>query len=84
MRWLSYVPVAVMGALLATETLIPALEAANGVGDGRTPPFVPLYLSPGIYGALAAMLAYRFSKSFIGSTVAGVFVYALIQWLVGL
>jgi branched-subunit amino acid transport protein len=72
MRWLSYIPVAVMGALLATETLIPAL------GDT---PHTPLWLNPGLYGAAAAMLAFRLSKSFIGSTIAGVIVFALLRWL---
>jgi len=88
MRWLSYVPAAVMGALLATEVLIPALEVASGGGSGSNGAAgaldaLLLLRNAGIYGALAAMLAYKLSKSFIGSTVAGVVVYVLIQWLVG-
>jgi len=85
MRWLSYMPVAVMGALVATEIMIPALDAAfmADAGAEGSAAFLPLWLSPGIYGALAAMLTYHFTKSFIGGTLAGVAVFALIQLLIG-
>ncbi|MCL2438599.1 MAG: AzlD domain-containing protein [Coriobacteriia bacterium] len=97
MRWLSYMPIAVMGALIATEVLLPALdtffnevriyqEALPYAECGSTTPvpypifFMPL---PGILGVIAAMVTYRYTKSFIGGTLAGVVVFALLQLLVG-
>jgi branched-subunit amino acid transport protein len=73
MRWLSYVPIAVMGALLATEVLIPAVEGSA---------HVPVYLNPGLYGLTVAMLAFRFTKSFMGGTIVGIVVFALVRLLV--
>lgn len=98
MRWLSYMPIAVMGALLASEVLIPAFdtfiyelqtyrEALPDAGyEGTSPELLPLLLLPlpGLIGAAAAMLAYRYTKSFIGGTLAGVAVFALLQLLVSL
>jgi branched-subunit amino acid transport protein len=90
MRWLSYIPAAVMGALMATEVLIPAVEqaqlqipAADAALTLTSVPAVPLWANPGIYGALAAGIAFRLSKSFMGSTLAGIIVYALLRWRVG-
>ncbi|MDR1775955.1 MAG: AzlD domain-containing protein [Actinomycetes bacterium] len=82
MRWLDYIPVAVMGALFATEVAIPALQAAATPAGASG--HIALWLNPGIYGALAAMLAFRLSRSFIGSTLAGVAVFALLQWLLAI
>ncbi|MCL2680274.1 MAG: AzlD domain-containing protein [Coriobacteriia bacterium] len=84
MRWLSYMPIAVMGALVATEVMIPALNAAFAVETSETQNLATtaLYLNPGIYGALSAMLTYYFTKSFIGGTLAGVVVFALVQLLI--
>lgn len=69
MRWLSFVPVSVMGALFAKEVLLPSAEFD-----------MPLQ-NPGIYGALVAMLAYKLTKSFVGSTLAGVISFILIREL---
>lgn len=69
MRWLSFVPVSVMGALFAKEVLLPSVEFK-----------MPLQ-NPGIYGALIAMLAYKLTKSFVGSTLAGVVSFILLREL---
>lgn len=67
MRWLSYVPISVMGALFAKEVLLPSTK------------YHPFIASPGIYGALIAMLAYKLSKSFMGATLAGIVSFILIR-----
>lgn len=67
MRWLSFIPIAVMGSLFASEVLLPSRDYS-----------MPLY-NPGIYGALISMLVYRFTKSFIGATMAGVISFVLIR-----
>jgi len=78
-RWLSFIPISVMGALFATQILLPAWEQHSG--SAQVAP-IPLYLNPGIFGGLAAMLAFKLSKSFIGGTIAGVAVFVLMRWLV--
>ena len=59
MRWLSFVPVSVMGALVAGEVLRP--------GGAWTNPVV----SPSLYAAIATGVVFRFTRSFLGATVAG-------------
>ena len=75
MRWLSYIPIAVMGALFAQQILLPALEDA---------PTIPLVANPGIWGGLCAMVVFKLTRSFMGSSVAGVVVYVLMRALLGL
>ena len=75
-RWLSFVPIAVMGALFADNILWPAWQQNSGASS------IPLYFNPGIFGALAAMLVFKLTKSFIGGTAAGVVVFVLVRWLV--
>lgn len=72
MRWLSYIPISVMGALMAKEVLL----------AGK--PGVAAWMQPGYYGAAAAMLVYWRSKSFIGSTLAGVALFLVLRWVLGL
>lgn len=67
MRWLSFVPVSVMGALFASEVLLPSADYD-----------MPLQ-NPGIYGALISMLVYKFTQSFVGSTLSGVMSYIAIR-----
>lgn len=67
MRWLSFVPVSVMGALFATEIVLPSADYDMSLQN------------PGIYGALISMLVYRFTKSFVGSTLSGVIVFIAIR-----
>lgn len=69
MRWLSYIPISVMGALFAKEVLLPSAA------------FNPMYANPGIYGALVSMATFKYTKSFIGSTLAGVGSYLLLRAL---
>jgi len=90
-------PVAVMGALVAVEVVIPAvdtfraeLQAYQAVlpyaqDGGSTPDITGMFLMPlpGVLGALTAMLVYRYTKSFIGATLAGIAVFALLQLLLG-
>ncbi|MCL2379687.1 MAG: AzlD domain-containing protein [Coriobacteriia bacterium] len=92
MRWLSYMPMAVMGALVASAILIPALErffaeliwfrTAPRECGSTTPELFPLFVHHEIFGMIAAMLTYYYTKSFVGATLAGVIVFALLQLLV--
>jgi len=90
MRWLSYMPVAVMGALITVEVILPALDAAFQAGalsEGaeateETIAHIPLFFNPGIFGALASMLVFYKTRSFIGATIAGIAVFALISHFV--
>lgn len=59
-RWLSFVPISVMGALLASEVLRPG---------GR---WQPPATNPGVYAAFVAAGTFRLTRSFLGSTLAGV------------
>lgn len=59
MRWLSFIPIAVMGALVASQVLTP-----NGVWQN------PL-TSPSVYAAIITGLVFRFTRSFLGATIAG-------------
>jgi len=83
MRWLGYMPVAVMGALVTVEVLLPALDAAffpASLAAGA--PAYSIFLNPGIFGAAVSMLLFRYTKSFIGATVAGIAVFALLQYFI--
>lgn len=59
-RWLSYVPIAVMGALVANEVGRPG-------GEWRMP-----LTSPYIWAAIVTAVVFRLSKSFLGATLAGI------------
>lgn len=69
MRWLEFIPISVMGALFAKEVLLPS-------ASGYSSPFA----APGLYGALAAMVAFRFTRSFLGGTLGGVVTYLVLRW----
>ena len=66
LAWLAYVPVAVLAALLAIEVLIvdgkPALSAAN----------------PALLAILPALAVAAFTRSLIGTVLAGVAAYWLL------
>jgi len=68
-RWLSFVPISVMGALVAGEVLRP-----GGV-------WLSPWSSPSLYAALVTAVAFRFSHSFLGATVAGMASFVLLQRL---
>lgn len=60
MRWLSYVPISVMGALVANEVLRPH-------GTWQAP-----LTSPYVWAAAVTGLTFRLSNSFLGATLAGI------------
>jgi branched-subunit amino acid transport protein len=69
MRWLSFVPVSVMGALVAGEVLRPGGAWSN-----------PL-TGPSLYAAIVTALTFHFSRSFLGATVAGMASFVALQHL---
>ena len=75
MRWLRFIPISVMGALFAKSILLPAFDQSGAV---------PLYLNPGIFGGLSAMVVFRFTKSFMISSLAGMVVYVVMRAILGL
>jgi branched-subunit amino acid transport protein len=66
-RWLSFIPISVMGALVASEVLRP-----NGVWSN------PL-TGPSLYAAIVTALVFRFTRSFLGATVAGMAAFVVLQ-----
>lgn len=71
MRWLSFIPISVMGALVATEVLRPANE------------WQPVLTNAGLYAAAITMLTFRLSRSFLGATLAGMISFVIIGALIG-
>lgn len=63
MRWLSFVPAAVMGSLVASEVFRPS---------GR---WVAPLTSPHLWAAGATALAYARTRSFLGSTLIGMVLF---------
>ena len=66
-RWLSFVPISVMGALVASEVLRP--------GGAWSNPFT----GPSLYAAIITALVFRFTRSFVGATVAGMASFVVLQ-----
>ena len=66
-RWLSFVPISVMGALVASEVLRPGGVWSN-----------PL-TGPSLYAAAVTALVFRFTRSFVGATVAGMASFVVLQ-----
>ena len=71
MRWLSFVPVAVMGALVSTEVLRPGGEFPSPITN------------PYLLAAIPTGLVYWKTRSFLGATVAGMVLFVLIRNLLG-
>lgn len=71
LRWLSFIPIAVMGSLVASEVLRP--------GGTWQPPLT----NPGVYAALLTMVIFRFTRSFLGATVAGMLSYVALRAILG-
>ncbi len=71
MRWLSFIPVSVMGALVTLEVLRP---------EGN---FVDPISSPYTWAALATALAYWKSRSFLGATLVGLVSFVAFKALLG-
>jgi len=71
MRWLSFIPIAVMGALVASEVLTP-----NGV-------WVNPLTSPSVYAAIITGVVFRFTRSFLGATIAGMASFVVLShWVI--
>lgn len=66
-RWLSFVPISVMGALVASEVVRPSGEWRASLDN------------PGIYAAILAGVAFRFTRSFLGATVIGVVSFVVLR-----
>ena len=66
-RWLSFVPIAVMGALVASEVLRPGGQWSNPLAG------------PSLYAAIITALTFRFTRSFLGATVAGMASFVVLQ-----
>jgi branched-subunit amino acid transport protein len=66
-RWLSFVPISVMGALVASEVLLPGGRWSN-----------PLF-GPSLYAAIATALVFRFTRSFLGATISGMALFVVLQ-----
>jgi branched-subunit amino acid transport protein len=71
LRWLSYVPIAVMGSLFATQVLMP-----NGT-------FLTPWSSPWVWAALLTAAVYYKTRSFLGATVAGMAGFVVLSRLLG-
>jgi len=72
MRWLSFIPIAVMGALVIGEVVRPGGQWANPV------------TSPSIYAALMTAVVFKLTRSFLGATVAGMASFVVLQRLIPL
>lgn len=68
-RWLSFVPISVMGALVAGEVLRP--------GGAWTNPFG----GPSLYAAVITGVVFRLTHSFLGATVAGMASFVALRYL---
>jgi branched-subunit amino acid transport protein len=70
-RWLSYVPVSVMAAMVATEVLRP--------GGVWLAPWSNAYL----VAAVPTAFIYHRTRSLLGATVAGVLAFLAMRYLLG-
>lgn len=70
-RWLSFVPVSVMAALVAGEVLRP---------NGTLPP--PL-TNPYLLAAVPTGVVFRYTRSLLGATVAGIAAFLAFRALLG-
>ena len=70
-RWLEHIPVAVMAAIVAVQVLRPGGS------------LVPLLHNPYLPAALLTALVYRFTRSFLGATIAGVLAFLAFSYLLG-
>lgn len=68
-RWLSFIPIAVMGSLVATEVARPGGEWTSPLSN------------PSLWAAAATMLAFRLTRSFLGATVLGIICYVALRAL---
>jgi branched-subunit amino acid transport protein len=71
MRWLQFIPVSVMGALVANTVVRPG---------GR---FAAPWDNPWLIATAVTALAYRYTRSFLGATVIGMASFVVIRMLLG-
>lgn len=71
MRWLSYIPVAVMGAIVAGEVLTPH-------GQYMAP-----WENPYLLASIPTALVYWKTRSFLGAVVVGMLVFIALRWIMG-
>ena len=71
LRWLSFVPIAVMGALVAPQLLTPNGEWVSPVS------------SPWLWAGIVTAVTYHLTRSFLGSTVAGMAAFVILRALLG-
>jgi branched-subunit amino acid transport protein len=70
-RWLAYVPVSVMAAIVTVQVLRP---------DGR----LSISLTnPYLLAAVPTAVVYRFTRSFLGAVVTGVIAFLAFRYLLG-
>ncbi len=70
-RWLGFVPVSVMAAIVATQVLRPG-------GSWMLTP-----LNPYLLAAIPTAVVFRFTRSFLGATAAGVVSFLALRYLLG-
>lgn len=70
-RWLSFVPAAVMGSLVVSEVLRPGGE------------YMLTLRNPYLLAAIPTAFIYHHTRSFLGATVAGILVFVGIRALLG-
>lgn len=70
-RWLGFVPVSVMAAIVASSVIRPG-------GVWLSPVHNPYLLA-----AVPTALVYRFTRSFLGATVVGVLAFLALRYLLG-
>ena len=70
-RWLGYIPVSVMSAIVATQLLKPG-------GHWMLSPQNPYLLA-----AVPTAIVYRFTRSFLGATATGMISFLALRYLLG-
>lgn len=71
MRWLEFIPVSVMGALVANTVVRP--------GGG----FIVPWSNPWLIACAVTALAYRVTRSFLGATVIGMVSFVIVRAVLG-
>ena len=71
MRWLSFIPIAVMGALVAGTVVRP---------EGH---FIWPWTNPWLLASAITALAYYKTRSFLGATVIGMFAFVVLRGVLG-
>jgi len=68
-RWLGYVPVTVMSAIVAVQVLRPAGQLEFTLTN------------PYLIAAVPTAVVYRFTRSFLGATAAGMITFLALRYL---